>query len=65
MVVADSDLAFEHRPSQWDTFDLPVPTDLLVYTREEWDRMDPGCRFTKVLRNQTVWVYLRPEVGYE
>lgn len=56
-VVTDSDLPFETRPLRRDTSELPVPVDLLVYTQKEWDSLDPGCRFHRMLKEQTVWVY--------
>jgi len=36
VVVAESAEPFERRAARWDTTGLPVPADLLVYTRAEW-----------------------------
>lgn len=39
VVVADSPLPFTDRPATFDTVALPVHTDLLVYTANEWESM--------------------------
>ncbi|MGH7673071.1 MAG: nucleotidyltransferase domain-containing protein [Gemmatimonadales bacterium] len=36
LVVTESPEPFERRAAGWDTTGLPVPADLLAYTREEW-----------------------------
>jgi predicted nucleotidyltransferase len=59
MVIKSSTQPFEKRAAQWDTTGLPVPTELLVYTEEEWRRLDPQSRFYQTLLRETVWVYLR------
>jgi len=35
---------FQRRAARWDATGLPVPVDLLVYTREEWEAMSPPAR---------------------
>ncbi|MBI4232813.1 MAG: nucleotidyltransferase domain-containing protein [Chloroflexi bacterium] len=60
-VVEDSPEPFLSRAAAWDTTTLPVPADLLVYTRAEWEALDPRARFTRTLRQETVWVYSRGE----
>ena len=61
-VVDSSDKPFERRAVEWDLNGLPVPAELLVYTREEWDRMErQGGRFAATLARETIWVYCRPE----
>lgn len=59
IIVADSRRPFELRPSEFDTLELPVPTDVLVYTQEEWQAMKPARRFFQELDRETVWVYTR------
>lgn len=63
IVVESSKECFERRAAQWDTTSLPVPVDLQVYTEEEWRNLDRKRRFTKVLEEETVWVYQKFEVG--
>ncbi|MBM4035810.1 MAG: nucleotidyltransferase domain-containing protein [Planctomycetes bacterium] len=57
IVVEASDVPFEQRSAQWDTTALPVPADVLVYTRAEWEALEPSRRFTRVLARQAVWLH--------
>lgn len=59
VVVEHSDEPFHKRSAAWDTTELPVPTDLLVYTRQEWEDLDPQGRFSITLQAEAVWVYAR------
>ena len=59
VVVESSQVPFNRRTVDWDTAELPVPTDVLVYTLEEWRRLDPDSRFAATLQNETVWVFER------
>ncbi len=61
VIVRRSDLPFERRAVDWDTSPLPVPTDLLIYTQEEWEALDRGGRFYQTLLQETIWVYERGE----
>jgi len=62
ILVERSDRPFGRRASRWDTTALPVPTDVWVYTREEWERMAAqGSRFYQEVTREAVWVYERPE----
>jgi hypothetical protein len=57
LVVEASDAPFERRAVSWDLHSLPVPADLLVYTRAEWDRlMQTPSRFQRHLADDTVWL---------
>jgi hypothetical protein len=41
----------------WRLDSLPVPAELLTYSREEWRRlMGSDGRFARTLRNETVWL---------
>jgi predicted nucleotidyltransferase len=59
IILADSRHPFELRPSGFNTLELPVPTDVLVYTQEEWQAMKPARRFFQELEREGVWVYTR------
>ena len=49
---------FERRSITWDLNTLPVPAELIVYTRKEWKRLQKqGGRFARMLSSQLVWVY--------
>ena len=56
VVVEDSETPFEKRGSEWDRTALPVPSDLFVYTRAEWEGLSPESRFARALREETVWI---------
>jgi hypothetical protein len=56
-IVRTLDRPFLERPREWPTERLPVPTEILVYTAEEWDRlMRSGGRFARTLEDQTRWI---------
>lgn len=57
VVVDDADEPFVRRAARWDTTDLPVPVDLLVYTDAEWRALDRGSRFFRTLEREALWVY--------
>lgn len=50
VIVARSDLPFERRAARFDTSDLPVPADLLVYTADEWAAMLADGRLARLAR---------------
>ena len=53
MIVDDSPEPFERRAVRWDATRLPVPAEVLVYTRAEWERLSARPR-------EVVWVSGRP-----
>ena len=55
IIVATSDMPFESRGSAWDTREIPVPTDVLVYTQKEWEHLEGGSFFQK-LAHEVVWI---------
>lgn len=58
LVVKNSNLPFWRRSLKFDTLDLPVPVDLLVYTQEEWQNLlQQRKRFPQTIEKETVWVY--------
>ncbi|MEJ2670629.1 MAG: nucleotidyltransferase domain-containing protein [Deltaproteobacteria bacterium] len=65
IIVADSEQPFEMRPNAFDTAELPVPTDVLVYTQVEWHSLKPDRSFLKKLERETVWIYPRHLRGEE
>jgi hypothetical protein len=57
-VVAASSLPFENRAIEWNLTGLPVPAEILVYTAEEWSRLQAtDRRFARMLAQETVWVF--------
>lgn len=60
IVVDHSSLPFERRGTEWDTTDLPVPADVLVYTRKEWGSLRrKKSPFSRTVAREVVWVYVR------
>ncbi len=59
IIVERAEEPFERRATQWDTTELPVPAELLVYTKAEWDRLGEGGRFYQTVMREAVWVYTR------
>lgn len=53
VIVDDSPEPFERRAARWDVTRLPVPADLLVYTRAEWARLPAPPR-------EVVWISRSP-----
>ncbi|RJP23820.1 MAG: nucleotidyltransferase domain-containing protein [Candidatus Omnitrophota bacterium] len=42
---------------EWDTTDLPVPVDLSIYSRKEWQSLDRQGRFYQTLQREMIWIY--------
>ena len=59
IVVENSDQPFERRPAKWDVMELPVPADVLVYTKEEWQSLSQRGRFYQTVMREAIWVYGR------
>ena len=59
VVVDDSEQPFERRAGDWDTTELPVPTDVLVYTLKEWESLRQQGRFCPTLMDEAIWIYDR------
>lgn len=62
ILVEWSERPFAERSSEWDTAELPVPADVWVYTRDEWQAMaDRDSRFYREASREAIWVYTRDE----
>ena len=60
IVVVDGAAApFKRRAAEVDCTPLPVPCDLLVYTKTELVAATGKGRFAQVLQREVVWVYVR------
>ena len=57
IVVERSDQPFERRAATWDTLELPVPADVLIYTNAEWQSLDRQGRFYQTVMREARWVY--------
>ena len=56
-VVRESAEPFERRSISWDLSGLPVPAEILIYTEEEWERLQgEGGLFVSTINRDVVWV---------
>jgi predicted nucleotidyltransferase len=62
IILDHTDKPFEARSVEFDTSELPVPADVLVYTLEEWRSLAPQRRFFQTLAREAVWIYERSQV---
>ena len=57
-VIAETIDPFELRALRWNLNSLPLPADLVIYTLREWqDLQNRDNKFSRVLRDETVWVF--------
>lgn len=61
VILNDTDEPFERRNLPFDTRSLPVPTEVLVYTREEWDSLTQRRGFQRTIQNEAEWIYERKQ----
>lgn len=59
VLVRSSETPFMARPRSWSLEGIPVPADLLIYTRAEWREMKRRGGGGEVLPRETHWVYRR------
>lgn len=60
LVVDETDVPPAERVAMWDLAEIPVPTQPLVYTREEWeDLVEDGGWLARKMEEEAVWVYER------
>ncbi|WP_324718248.1 nucleotidyltransferase domain-containing protein [Carboxydochorda subterranea] len=59
VVVASSEQPFERRGSGWYPKGVPVPVDVLVYTLDEWERLQETSPFARRAADEAIWVYVR------
>jgi predicted nucleotidyltransferase len=56
-VVEQSAEPFERRALAWDLSPLPLAAEILVYTRDEWQRLvEEGGRFARTLLREARWL---------
>lgn len=56
-IVSNASTPFHQRGLEWDLVDLPVPSEILVYTEAEWRRLQAeGRRFARTLVQEMVWL---------
>lgn len=62
VVVTQSKKPFWQRSLEFDLTNLPIPSEILVYTRDEWEEMrKEGRRFCQTVEQEAVWIYENKE----
>ncbi|MBI3940908.1 MAG: nucleotidyltransferase domain-containing protein [Acidobacteria bacterium] len=57
-IVQEASEPFERRSRAWDLGSLPVPAEILVYTKKEWERLAAGDGlFSRRMRREVIWIY--------
>lgn len=56
-IVKESPLPFERRGVFWDTREIPVPVDLLIYTEREWNSIPEESLFYQTINREIVWIF--------
>ena len=56
IIVQNSIQPFERRSIDWDVTEIPVPVDVLIYTKAEWKSLH-ATRFYQTVMREAVWVY--------
>ncbi len=57
-IVDGSEQPFERRSVHWDVNQLPVPTQIIVYTLKEWESLrQQANRFVLTLEREAVWAH--------
>lgn len=57
IIVKHSELPFERRNTGWKVDQLPVPADVLIYTKSEWQALgERQGRFYSTAMREAVWV---------
>lgn len=60
IILEKSSLPFMERAKEWDLLDFPVPVDLLIYTLEEWEKLEKENNiFFKTISKECVWIFER------
>jgi uncharacterized protein len=60
IIIKEARSPFVRRAAEWDTSSLPVATDVIAYTEDEWKALDPTNRFHSMLKNETRWIKSQP-----
>lgn len=58
IILSQSGLPFEKRNQDWREHQLPIPTDILIYTQQEWEVMrKEETPFFKRINHEVKWIY--------
>lgn len=57
IILRETAIPFIERAHHFDTSDLPLSTDLLVYTEAEWQKMLTETHFARRIEREARWFY--------
>jgi predicted nucleotidyltransferase len=59
IIIEVTNEPFERRAATLNTTSLPVPVDILIYTKQEWQKLENEQRFVKQINQEVIWIYKR------
>ncbi len=65
IILESSNQPFMRRGREFDATELPVPADVLVYSKEEWQSLKQQGRFYETVMGETVWVFDERGIRHE
>lgn len=57
IILESSNQPFMRRGREFDATELPVPADVVVYSKEEWQSLKQQGRFYETVMGEAVWVF--------
>ncbi len=57
IILESSNQPFMRRGREFDITELPVPADVVVYSKDEWQSLKQQGRFYETVMGETVWVF--------
>ena len=57
IILESSNQPFMGRGGEFDATELPVPADVVIYSKEEWQSLKQQGRFYETVMGETVWVF--------
>ena len=56
-IVTESSEPFVRRSLKWNLKGIPVPAEIIIYTKDEWIRLrDEGGHFIKTIEKECIWI---------
>ena len=65
IILESSNQPFMRRGRELDATDLPVPADVVIYSKDEWQSLKQQGRFYETVMGETVWVFDERELKRE
>ncbi len=57
IILESSNQPFMKRGREFDATELPVPADVVIYSKDEWQSLKQQGRFYETVMGETVWVF--------